>query len=162
MALAYSVEAVPLGTGGAMRLALDQVGESPVFVLNGDTYLELDYPAMLAAHVREGAALTVAVARVANVSRYGALQIEDNRIRAFLEKGAEGPGYINAGIYLVNAEVLAGIPGGTPHSFEQQLMVPGVEALHPLAFRTDGLFIDIGVPDDYERAQALFGARPRP
>jgi len=161
MQLAYSVEQAPLGTGGAMRLALDQVDESPVFVLNGDTYLEVDYAEMRAAHVAHGAALTVAVARVPDVSRYGSLRIEDDRICAFLEKGSQGPGYINAGVYLVDADVLAGIPVGTPYSFEQELMVPGVATLRPLAFRTDGLFIDIGVPEDYERAQGLFGVRSR-
>jgi len=158
MELAYSVEDEPLGTGGAMRMALDEVAGSPVFVLNGDTYLELDYREMLAAHVRHGVALSVAVTRVADVSRYGSLRIEHDRIREFLEKGSQGPGYINAGVYLVSAKVLADLPRGTPYSFEQELMVPGIDTLRPLAFRTDGLFIDIGVPEDYERAQQLFGA----
>jgi D-glycero-alpha-D-manno-heptose 1-phosphate guanylyltransferase len=157
--LFYSVEKAPLGTGGAMRLALEQVDESPVFVLNGDTYLEADYAGLLAAHVARGVALSMAVTRVADVSRYGSLQIENDRICGFLEKGSHGPGYINAGIYLIDTEVLAGIPVDTPYSFEQDLMVPGVETLRPLAFQADGLFIDIGVPEDYERAQGLFGAR---
>jgi D-glycero-alpha-D-manno-heptose 1-phosphate guanylyltransferase len=157
--LAYSVEEAPLGTGGAMRLAVDQVTESPVFVLNGDTYVDLDYRAMLAAHIGEGASLTVAAAHVRDVSRYGALQIEDGRICGFLEKGSQGPGYINAGVYLIAADLLAGIPAGASHSFEQDLLVPGVATLRSLAFPTDGLFIDIGVPEDYERAQELFGER---
>jgi D-glycero-alpha-D-manno-heptose 1-phosphate guanylyltransferase len=157
--LVYSVEDAPLGTGGAMRLALGYVTGSPVFVLNGDTYLDVDYVAMSAAHAAHGVALSVAVVRVPDVSRYGSLEIEDDRISGFLEKGSHGPGYINAGVYLVDAGLLAGIPAGTPYSFEQELMVPGVSMLRPLAFRSDGLFIDIGVPEDYERAQGLFGAR---
>ena len=157
MALAYSAEDQPLGTGGAMRLALDQIDESPVFVLNGDTYLEVDYAAMSGAHAAYGVALSLAVARVPDVGRYGSLRIEDDRILAFLEKGSRGPGYINAGVYLVDTDLLAGIPAGTPYSFEQELMVPSVATLRPLAFRTNGLFIDIGVPEDYERAQGLFG-----
>ena len=158
MNLAYSVEEGPLGTGGAMRLALDQISESPVFVLNGDTYLEVDYAAMLAAHVAHGVGLTVAVARVADVSRYGSLRISDGRIVAFLEKGSQGPGYINAGVYLMARGILDAFPIGTSHSFENELLVPRVEELRPLAFRAGGLFIDIGVPEDYERAQRLFGA----
>jgi D-glycero-alpha-D-manno-heptose 1-phosphate guanylyltransferase len=159
MELIYSAEDAPLGTGGAMRLALAQVDESPVFVLNGDTYLDVDYVAMSAAHAAHRVALSVAVVRVPDVSRYGSLEIEDDRICGFLEKGSHGPGYINAGVYLVDTELLAGIPAGTPYSFEQGLMVPSVATLRPVAFRTDGLFIDIGVPEDYERAQGLFGAR---
>jgi D-glycero-alpha-D-manno-heptose 1-phosphate guanylyltransferase len=155
--LAYSVEDSPLGTGGAMRLALDQVGESPVFVLNGDTYVDLDYSAMRTAHLREGASLTVAVAHVPDVSRYGSLQIEDGRICGFLEKGLQGSGYINAGVYLMATELLAHTALGASLSFEQDVLVPGVATLRPLAFQTEGLFIDIGVPEDYERAQGLFG-----
>jgi D-glycero-alpha-D-manno-heptose 1-phosphate guanylyltransferase len=159
--LAYSVEEVPLGTGGAMRLALGHITESPVFVLNGDTYLEVDYAAMLAAHVANGVGLTVAVARVADVSRYGSLSIGDDRILAFLEKGSQGPGYINAGVYLMARGILDAFPIGTSLSFENELLVPRVAQLRPLAFRADGLFIDIGVPEDYERAQRLFGTRAR-
>ena len=161
MSLVYSVEEAPLGTGGAMRLALDQISESPVFVLNGDTYLEVDYAAMLAAHVAHGVGLTVAVARVADMSRYGSLEIKDDRICGFLEKGSQGPGYINAGVYLMARGILDAFPVGRSHSFENELLVPRVEELRPLAFRADGLFIDIGVPEDYERAQRLFGARAR-
>jgi D-glycero-alpha-D-manno-heptose 1-phosphate guanylyltransferase len=155
--LAYSVEDAPLGTGGAIRLALGHVDESPVFVLNGDTYLEADYAAMLAAHVTHGVELTVAVARVADVSRYGSLEIKDDRICGFLEKGSQGPGYINAGVYLMARGLVETIPVGTGHSFENELLMPRVAELRPLAFRADGLFIDIGVPEDYERAQGLFG-----
>jgi D-glycero-alpha-D-manno-heptose 1-phosphate guanylyltransferase len=157
MSLAYSVEETPLGTGGAMRLAIDHVDASPVFVLNGDTYLEVDYPAMRAAHRAHEVELTVAVARVADVSRYGSLEIKDDRICGFLEKGSLGPGYINAGVYLMARGLVETIPVGTGHSFENELLMPRVAELCPLAFRADGLFIDIGVPEDYERAQGLFG-----
>ncbi|MCU0842731.1 MAG: nucleotidyltransferase family protein [Thiobacillaceae bacterium] len=156
MALQYSVEDTPLGTGGAIRLAAEQVYEYPVCVLNGDTYLELDYRAMLEAHERARTSMSVAVCHVDDVSRYGALELEDGVIHAFLEKGRAGPGVINAGTYLLGAEVIARIPAGQAFSFEQQLLVPRVGEIRPTAFLAEGRFIDIGIPEDYARAQRLF------
>lgn len=161
MALRYSVEETPLGTGGAIRLAAAHVGEFPVFVLNGDTYVEIDYRAMLAAHRQAQAALSVAVCRVPDLARYGALDIENGRIAGFLEKGRSGAGLINAGVYLLGSEVLERIPANEAFSFEQQLLVPRTAELRPLAFATQGRFIDIGIPEDFQRAQQLF-AEPGP
>jgi D-glycero-alpha-D-manno-heptose 1-phosphate guanylyltransferase len=157
--LAYSVEERPLGTGGAIRLAAEGLTGGPFFVLNGDTFLDLDYGAMFAAHVAGHERMTLAVCRVADAGRYGALDIEAGHVSGFHEKGPGGPGVINAGTYLLAPDVLHRIPRGEPFSFEQQLLVPGVRELRPAAFEARGLFIDIGVPEDYARAQGLFAAR---
>lgn len=161
LSLRYSLEASPLGTGGAIRLAWAQADADPVFVLNGDTWLELDYRAMLAAHVAAGVSLSVAVCEVPDVARYGSLDVVQGRIRRFREKGESGPGRINAGTYLIAAEVIRRIPPGRPHSFEQELLMPLVAEIRPLAFMAQGRFIDIGVPEDYARAQTLFAAPGR-
>lgn len=162
LALRYSVETEPLGTGGALRLALGQASAPEVFVLNGDTYVELDYAAMRLAHRSAKVALTVAVHGVADAGRYGALEVAEGRIRGFLEKGRGGPGLINAGVYLLSAGLLAGhdLPG--VFSFETDFLMPYVHEIRPLAFATAGEFIDIGVPEDYARAQALLPSRPLP
>lgn len=157
LTLRYSVEASPLGTGGAIRLAGHLLEGDPLFVLNGDTFLELNYRAMLDHHRQTGAELSVAVRQVQDVSRYGALNVTDGRIRQFLEKGRSGPGLINAGTYILSRAILGLIPDGEAYSFEQQLLMPRVTELAPAAFLADGLFIDIGVPEDYARAQRLFG-----
>jgi D-glycero-alpha-D-manno-heptose 1-phosphate guanylyltransferase len=159
MALRYSIEDTPLGTGGAIRLAADHVTERPIFVLNGDTYLELDYRAMLDAHRQAQTSLSVAVCSVPDVSRYGALELGSGRIHGFLEKGRAGPGFINAGVYLLASDILRQIPAGEPFSFEQQLLVPRIGELRPLAFHTEGRFIDIGIPEDFERAQQMFAVK---
>jgi len=159
MALRYSVECTPLGTGGAIRLAAEHVSAYPVFVLNGDTYLELDYRAMLDAHLQSRASLSVAVCSVPDVGRYGSLELDSDHIHGILEKGRTGPGYINAGVYLLASEILQQIPAGEPFSFEQQLLVPRVQEFRPLAFRTEGRFIDIGIPEDFQRAQQLFAVQ---
>jgi D-glycero-alpha-D-manno-heptose 1-phosphate guanylyltransferase len=161
MPLRYSVEERPLGTGGASRLAADQVDSDAVFVLNGDTFVDVDHRAMAAAHARASAAMSIAVHRVPDAARYGALEVEAGRVRGFVEKGRAGPGLINAGTYLLSAALIDTIPPDHVFSLEQELLVPRVAELRPLAFVTEGLFIDIGVPEDYARAQALF-ARDAP
>jgi D-glycero-alpha-D-manno-heptose 1-phosphate guanylyltransferase len=158
MALHYSVEDRPLGTGGALRLAADHVGHWPVFVLNGDTFLDLDYRAMLDSHLQGHEQMSMAVCKVADAGRYGALDLQGGHVRGFSEKGIVGPGFINAGTYLLSEAVLDRLPRGEPFSFEKQLLVPEVSAMRPAAFATDGLFIDIGVPEDFARAQHLFAA----
>ena len=80
MALDYVIESVPLGTGGAIRLALAEAREESVLVLNGDTFLDADYAAMLRFHAAEGAAVTLAVVHRDDVSRYGGVTIEDQHI----------------------------------------------------------------------------------
>jgi len=157
--LRYSVETEPLGTGGAIKLAMEHVDTTTVFVLNGDTFLELDYKAMLAAHNEANATLTVAVHAVADASRYGALDIAGGRVRGFFEKKSSGPGSINAGVYLLSREMLARYNFPRAFSFETDFLVPRVQEIRPLAFRTQGIFIDIGVPEDYARAQDVLDVR---
>jgi D-glycero-alpha-D-manno-heptose 1-phosphate guanylyltransferase len=159
LALVWSVESEPLGTGGAIRLACDQAHSGDVFVLNGDTYLELDYRAMLKAHVRAGAQLSLAVCQVPDVARFGALDVSEGIVRGFREKGKSGPGWINGGTYVLGLELRDRLPKRGAFSFEQELFAPEVQSILPLAFPTTGLFIDIGVPEDYARVQEIFSAR---
>lgn len=159
LSLAYSIETEPLGTGGAIALALKQIAGSHCFVVNGDTFLELDYKVMLASHLEEKSILTVAVLKVPDASRYGALDIEGKRIRGFFEKGRSGPGTINGGIYLISSDLISRYNLPASFSFETDLLMPHVRQLRPLAFPTEGLFIDIGVPEDYLRAQNLIISR---
>jgi D-glycero-alpha-D-manno-heptose 1-phosphate guanylyltransferase len=157
--LHYSVEPEPLGTGGALRLALAQTAAPEIFVLNGDTYLELDYSAMRAAHRQARAELTVAVRQVPEAGRYGALDLAAGHIRGFFEKGRSGPGAINAGVYLLSRGLFDRYELPPAFSFETDFLAPRVLALKPLAFAADKLFIDIGIPENYARAQELLPAR---
>jgi len=155
LSLAYSIEQKPMGTGGAISLALKQTTDPQIFVVNGDTYLELDYKAMLAAHLKEKALLTVAVQTVPDANRYGALDIEQGHIRGFFEKGRSGPGVINGGVYLLSRALFDGYSLPPVFSFETDLLMPHVREIRPLAFLAAGTFIDIGVPEDYAQAQDL-------
>jgi len=159
LALRYSVEPEALGTGGAIRLAGAHTRTRDVFILNGDTYLELDFRAMLAEHVTADAQLTIAICRTPDVARYGALELRGSVVTAFLEKGRSGPGWINGGTYLLGRELYARFPLDKAFSFEQGFLAPNVSDIRPLGFRATGLFIDIGLPEDYARAQQLFAKR---
>ncbi len=155
LTLDYAVESQPLGTGGGLALALGKTRAAAVFVFNGDTYLELDPAAMAQAHRAAGARLTLAAVAMADVSRYGALQIEDDRVTGFAEKGRKGPGWINGGVSLIDPALVLDAGLTPPWSLETDLLMPRLAEIRPLAFPTQGRFIDIGVPEDYARAQRL-------
>jgi len=157
--LIYSVEAAPLGTGGAIRLALQHLEGEQVFVLNGDTYVELDFHAMRRAHESVAATLTIAVRHVDDASRYGALELADGRVRGFAEKGRSGPGWINAGAYVLGQKLSELFPPHPAFSFENDVLARHVDSVRPAAFRVRGAFIDIGTPEDYGRAERLLPKR---
>jgi D-glycero-alpha-D-manno-heptose 1-phosphate guanylyltransferase len=150
----YAIEATPLGTGGAVRLALGRCRRDPVLVVNGDTFLDLELDALIARWRTHGRPLLVA-REVSDTSRFGRLSVAGDRLAGFVEKGVPGPGPINAGCYLVPRDLLTELPADAPFSLENDFLVPrGVRAGFEI-FVSRGLFIDIGVPDDYTRAQSL-------
>ncbi len=155
LGLTYSVESEPLGTGGAIRQALANTSTRQTFVLNGDTYLELDYKAMLEAHIKSMSTLTIAVRAVPDAKRYGALDIVDDCICGFFEKGRLSAGMINAGVYIVTPDIFDLYRLPQVFSFENDLLGRHVRDIRPLAFQTEGSFLDIGVPEDYARAYQM-------
>ena len=156
MDIAYSREPEPLGTGGAIRLAATRLQGHAAHVLNGDTWLEYDPVALEDSARAAVASMAIALARVDDVARYGAVDIEDTRVVGFREKGEAGPGWINAGCYFLGADALAALPARDVFSFEQDVLQPRVQAGAVAAFTATAGFIDIGVPEDYARAQLQF------
>lgn len=157
MDVVYSVEDEPLGTGGALRRASAMLQGIAVHVLNGDTFLRYDFGALERETHRSGAILGMTLANVGEVARYGAIECGQGRVIRFREKGEAGPGLINAGSYFLSVEALAVLPNRLHFSFETEVLAPLVVAGKVAAFDVTSDFIDIGVPDDYARAQALFG-----
>lgn len=158
----YSAEAQPLGTGGAVRQAACSVSGTDAFLLlNGDSILQTDYESMYKQHLATGAAVTMAVCRVDDVARYGSVEMgEDGRITKFLEKSVGSSprsGYINGGVYVLSTGVLQSMPQGVL-SLEREVF-PLLLRQGIYGFKTDGYFIDIGIPADYERAQVTLGNR---
>ena len=151
------VEKDPLGTAGGVRNAADLV-DGRVVVLNGDVLTDLDLTAMLRAHASRGAAATIYLTPVDNPTAYGLVELEaDGRVRRFLEK----PGWeevttntVNAGVYVLERELLDWIPKGEPYSMEREffplLLERGVAFY---GYVSPGYWLDIGTPAKYLQAQ---------
>lgn len=157
MQVDYSVEDSPRGTGGAVALAARQLHGQDAFVLNGDTFLRFDPPALEAVVARTGAVLGMAVAQVQDAGRYGRVELAGERALGFTEKGAGGPGYINAGSYLLTRAAIDALPDEPAYSFEDEVLRPLTAAGRVAVLVDTSDFIDIGVPEDYWRAQASLG-----
>ena len=153
----YSQEETPLFTGGAIRKAAELLESTDFVVLNGDTLFDIDWQQLYDFHSRCHANLSVALRQVEDTSRYGSVTCADERIMAFHEKTeSHGAGAINGGIYAINRAWLLGLALPVKFSFEKELMQPmaGQEGFYGLRFAD--YFIDIGVPEDYYRAQDEF------
>ena len=154
IALDYVVENAPLGTGGAVRLAMTQCRGDHVFVFNGDTFVDLE--AAQVEYLWQTRRHAIIVGRkVPDTTRYGRLQVLEGCVTGFCEKGMSGPGLINAGCYVLCADQLADWPLNMPFSLEADYLVRAVAVERIDFFETTGLFIDIGVPEDFHRAQTL-------
>jgi NDP-sugar pyrophosphorylase family protein len=156
-----SVEREPLGTGGAVKLA-ERFCDRRFFLLNGDTYFDLDVAALVAAHERARPLLTVAAAEVADAGRYGLLETSAaGCITRFREKdAAAGPGLVNAGIYLVEPALLGHIPGGRAVSLERDVFPGALAGGQAIAVSPQaGAFFDIGTPQSYQSFTDFLGTR---
>jgi D-glycero-alpha-D-manno-heptose 1-phosphate guanylyltransferase len=156
MEVAYSREEAPLGTGGAILRALEHVRGDGVHLANGDTFLRYVPSAMEAATRAAGCLMGIALAHVDDVRRYGAVEVVDGRVTGFREKGGNGPGLINAGSYFLAREAFGRLPVETAWSFEERVLRPWSQRGEVAAFQATTDFIDIGVPEDYARAQSMF------
>ncbi|GAA5070561.1 sugar phosphate nucleotidyltransferase [Lysobacter panacisoli] len=156
MEIVYSHEEEPLGTGGAIRQAAGHVlGDGGVHLANGDTFLRYAPAGLEAATRRADARMGIALARVDDVGRYGAVEVSDGKVSAFREKGGQGEGLINAGSYFITGEGLSRLPADESYSFEERVLLPWALEGQVAAFTDTRDFIDIGVPEDYARAQTV-------
>lgn len=154
VALSYAIEEQPLGTGGAVVYALKNRGAAPALVLNGDTLLDMDYGEFVVWYARMPTRVAMVLRKMPDVARYGTVLASQGVVTGFAEKGKTGPGLINAGVYVVRPEVFESYGLSGKFSFETDLLQPHCRMLRPRAYITDAYFIDIGVPEDYERAQS--------
>jgi len=157
VSIEYSLEPKPMGTAGAVRLAEPLLrGESEFLVMNGDSFMEIDLGQLIAYHLRAGGVATMAVLQKSDKSRYGTVQVAPGgRVTGFIEKSDRGSsGFVNAGVYVFDTAILQSIPAG-PASFEKDVF-PKILDQGVYALEQHGVFIDIGTPQDYKRAQKLF------
>jgi mannose-1-phosphate guanylyltransferase len=155
--LTYVMEEAPLGTAGAVKNAEAHLDDS-FFVFNGDIFTDIDLRQMLSFHNDRGAKATIALTPVEDPSSYGVVETEDDgRVKRFVEKPPPGEAttnMINAGIYVLDREVLDDIPPNTRYMFEHdlypQLLARGVPIY---GFPSTGYWIDIGTPEKYLQVQ---------
>ncbi len=154
LAIAYAVEHEPLGTGGGIANALNFVKSNEVFLLNGDTFFDVDLTALYAQHKLSKADLTLSLKPMHDFNRYGTVEYDlNNRIVLFNEKKAVKKGFINGGVYVITKQLFSSFSASEKFSFEQNIMEKGVNRFNMQAHVCKGYFIDIGIPEDYERAQ---------
>jgi len=154
IAIEYSKEEQPLGTAGAVKLAQPYLRDVlDFFVMNGDSFLEIDFRNMMKFHRDHDAIASMAIMRVGNTTRYGTVHVdESSRIRGFVEKTEVAtPGLVNGGVYVFNHTIFQYIPE-QPGSLEIDIF-PRLLNHGMYAQEQHGMFIDIGTPADYARAQ---------
>lgn len=155
--LVYSQESSPLGTAGALRLGLPLFKSDPVLVMNGDSFCDADLRVFWAWHQVRDANATLFLTEVPNTGRYGQVYVDANGlVLSFDEKNrSDGPGWINAGIYLINRNLLLTIPAGRAVSLEQDMFPAWIgRGLH--GYQGKGRFIDIGTPETYKTTEQFF------
>ena len=155
------IETSPLGTGGALRNTLPALRSDPVLVMNGDSVVEADLAAFYRWHCERAAPISLLLVQQPDTSRFGRVDIDDDgRVTAFREKAAgQGPGLINAGIYLISRERIEEMPAGAVLSLERDIF-PAWIGRGLAGFATAGRFIDIGTPESLAGADDFFAGLP--
>lgn len=159
MKLSYSRENFPLGTAGALKNALPLIQNNRLLVMNGDSYLETDLHSLADFHSEKSATCSMALVHIPDTARYGRVELDKNQsVRHFVEKGSgQGPGTINAGVYLFERHVIDRIPPGREVSLERDVL-PSLIGDNFFGFPGKGRFIDIGTPESYQEAELFFSA----
>jgi mannose-1-phosphate guanylyltransferase len=156
MSLEYSIESTPLGTGGALRNAVDFVKSESVLIMNGDSYTDADLSGFVSDHCESRADLTVLVVPTDGRVDCGLVSVDPGgRVSGFKEKqSATGMQYVNAGIYIVDKKLLYEMPPHRRVSLEEELFPQLLaEGKNIRAFHHSGKCIDIGTPERYLNAQ---------
>jgi len=149
----YSVETTPLGTGGAIKLACKMATQENILVLNGDTMFKIDVYKLLHFHQAQKAVCTLALKPMMHFDRYGVVEInEENNIQSFKEKNFYEHGLINGGVYMVNVPSFLALDLPEKFSFEKDFLEKYYSTQKMMGLVQDEYFIDIGIPEDFEKA----------
>ena len=152
MKISYAVEEEPLGTGGGIRLAMTYLEGVHTFILNGDTFFQVDLNDLSEFYFAHKADLSMAVKRMHNFSRYGSVELDVCKVSGFREKKPLRAGFINGGVYATSKYLFDPFEFPEKFSFEQDVLTKQLKNLKICAMNSPGYFIDIGIPSDYELA----------
>lgn len=154
----FSIEEEPLGTGGAIKHACGKVAEENVLVLNGDTMYKIDAAKLLSFHEAHHAACTLSLKPMKDFDRYGVVEIDkENQIQSFKEKQFYEHGLINGGVYALNVSKFLSQDLPQKFSFEKDFLERYYKSEKMLGLVMDEYFIDIGIPEDFKKANEEFG-----
>jgi len=150
----FSVETEPLGTGGGLMFACTKAAETSVLVVNGDTFFKVDLQKLSAFHNKCGADCTLSLKPMKHFERYGVVRLnKDNSIESFQEKKYYADGLINGGVYALNVQNFLLEKFSEIFSFEKDYLEHLYLHRRIFGIIQDEYFIDIGIPEDYEKAQ---------
>ncbi len=154
----YAIEKTPLGTGGGIKLAFEKLLTQEAIVVNGDTIFEIDLQDLYKKHKKNNSKFSLALRLVDEVKRYGNVIIDDkNRILKFAEKGVfSGKGIINGGTYIITKDFFKEIPLPNKFSLETDVFEKFCSSFSFYGFKFEDYFLDIGIPEDYKKAQNEF------
>lgn len=153
----YSQETEPLGTGGAIKKAMSLVNTEDALVLNGDTFLKVNHHEFYQFHIQQEAIFSMVLKPMDKPTRYGTVACKLNTIEQFNEKNEHCDfGLINTGVYLMNKMIDAYLPENEKFSFEKEFLEVQTQSLNMQGFKSDAYFIDIGIPEDFHRANNEF------
>lgn len=156
----YSIEEELLGTGGAIKMACSLAKNKNVFVTNGDTLFKADVSSLKNLHTAKNADCTLALKPMKNFNRYGVIELnEDSSIKNFNEKKYYTDGLINGGLYMLNVPALQNKIFPDKFSFETDYLEKYYSNHKMFGLVQDEYFIDIGIPEDYAKAQKELGSK---
>ncbi len=158
--LVYSHEEIPLGTAGALKQALPLLKTFPVLVCNGDSYVDVDLEQFMAFHDSRNSTMTLVLAKKQSSGAFGLVEVEEEGVvKRFSEKESTGkPEWVNAGMYLIEKQVIDSIPESRTVSLEREILPQWVGwGLH--GYAQPGELFDIGTPTSWSEAHEVFGER---
>ena len=156
MELLYAIEDKPLGTGGGIKNAMYHINNDHFFLLNGDTFYEVDLNKLYHLHIEEKADISLSLLPMKKFSRYGSVKVKGTNITEFIPKKITEKGLINGGVYVVNRSVFQEYSPGSKFSFETDLLQVMCNKLNFHGYISEAPFIDIGIPEDYKKALEYF------
>ena len=155
--ISYSIDNAELGTGGAINAALLMACDDHVFVINGDTYFDVNLKNLFKEHYKNDNDITFSLKPMKNFNRYGFVKTDLNgKVLSLEEKKYRVEGEIDGGIYLIKKTIFSEYENNKKFSFND-FIVKNLNNLKVGSLLFDELFIDIGTPEDYEKAQKVLG-----
>jgi D-glycero-alpha-D-manno-heptose 1-phosphate guanylyltransferase len=151
----YVIEEKPLGTGGALKFAFQKTNGTNILVLNGDSYFPINLNKFILGHSKNNHLFSAALKRMKDFSRYGSVKCRGNTIIKFNEKKFCHDGLINGGIYLINRQFIESKQLPEVFSLEKEILEKEVQTSELKCMIFDDIFIDIGIPEDYLRAESI-------